>query len=66
MEISVNGQAKTVGEAITVSGLLQELGLTTGRIAVELNREIVPRAEHATTRLAAGDKVEVVSFVGGG
>ena len=66
MQISVNGELKTVGDGLTVAALLKDLGIVTGRVAVELNRQIVPKAEHATARLADGDKVEIVSFVGGG
>ena len=66
MEISVNGEQQTVGDGITVSQLLAELDITVGRVAVELNRQIVPKAEHDSTTLSVGDKVEIVSFVGGG
>lgn len=66
MEITVNGERRTVGPGLTVSGLLAEMGIHPGPIAVEVNEQIVPKAEHKTIILAAGDKVEVVSFVGGG
>ena len=66
MQIHVNGEPRTAPDGTTVAALLTQLGITTGRVAVELNRQIVPRAEHATARLAEGDKVEIVSFVGGG
>ena len=66
MEISVNGESRTVSDGATVAVLLGDLGITEGRIAVELNRQIVPRAEHGAARLAEGDKVEIVTFVGGG
>jgi len=66
MEISVNGEQQTVGDGITVSQLLAALEVTVGRVAVELNRQIVPKAEHDSTTLSVGDKVEIVSFVGGG
>jgi sulfur carrier protein len=49
-----------------VRGLLEHLGLTEGPVAVEVNREVVPRAEHATHRLRDGDVLEIVHFVGGG
>jgi sulfur carrier protein len=66
MRIAVNGEPKDVAPEITLSALLAELGVSGGPVAVEKNREIVPRAEHATTRLREGDELEVVHFVGGG
>jgi thiamine biosynthesis protein ThiS len=66
MEITVNGERRTISQGLTVSGLLAEMGIDAGPIAVEVNEQIVPKAEHAETPLAAGDKVEIVSFVGGG
>ena len=53
-------------DGTTVAALIGELGLGDRRVAVERNREVVPRAEHATTVLAAGDRLELVTFVGGG
>lgn len=64
--VVINGQQRTVEDGTTVLRLLTELGLGDRRVAVERNREIVPRAEHATTQLADGDRLEVVTFVGGG
>ncbi len=66
IEVVINGQARTVAQGTTVAALIGELGLGDRRVAVERNREVVPRAEHATTILAAGDRVELVTFVGGG
>ncbi len=66
MRISVNGEERTVADGLTVAGLIQELGITAGRVAVELDREIVPRAVHGATVLREGSKVEIVTFVGGG
>jgi thiamine biosynthesis protein ThiS len=66
MRIQVNGEAREVAAGITVSALLLELGVEAGPVAVERNREIVPRALHATTTLSDGDRLEVVQFVGGG
>ena len=65
MEIFVNGKPHTVEADITVAGLIKVLDITAGRIAVERNRDIVPRAEHGTTKLAPGDRIEIVTFVGG-
>lgn len=53
-------------EGLTVAELLRELGLDFRQVAVERNREIVPRARHGETVLADGDQLEVVTFVGGG
>ena len=66
IEITVNGEPRSVAQRLTITALLAEMGIQPGRIAVEVNEQIVPKAEHGTTPLAAGDKVEIVSFVGGG
>ncbi|MEY4579285.1 MAG: hypothetical protein RL701_3988 [Pseudomonadota bacterium] len=66
MRIQVNGEAREVALEITVTSLLDTLGVADGPVAVERNRQIVPRAQHATTQLREGDELEVVSFVGGG
>jgi sulfur carrier protein len=66
MQITVNGDAHEVPAGITVRGLVETLGLTDGPVAVERNREVVPRAEHSSTELNAGDVLEIVHFVGGG
>lgn len=65
-EIRLNGDTRTIEAGTTVAGLLQELGLVSGGVAVEINTEVVPRATHGERVLAAGDTVEVVTFVGGG
>jgi sulfur carrier protein len=66
MRIEINGEPREVASDLTISGLLVSLGLTDRPVAVERNATIVPRAEHASTRLHDGDKLEVVQFVGGG
>ena len=66
MRIAVNGEPKEVASGITIGALLVQLGVGTGPVAVEKNREIVPRAQHPTTVLSEGDELEVVHFVGGG
>jgi len=66
MELTVNGEQKQVPDGLTVRGLIEHLGLTDGPVAVERNREVVPRASHADTPLATGDVIEIVHFVGGG
>ena len=66
MEISVNGEQRSVAAALSVAELLREMGLEGKRLAVERNGEIVPRSSHAATALAAGDRIEIVIAVGGG
>lgn len=65
ISISLNGDARTLAEGATVADLIAELGLA-GAMAVEVNRCIVPKAQHAQHLLEAGDQVEVVTIVGGG
>lgn len=65
-EIFVNGEAKQVPAGTTVAQLLAELKLEPKHCAVEINLEIVPRAKHAERLLAAGDRLEIVTLVGGG
>ena len=64
--IVLNGERREIRDDTTVAGLLTELGLDSRQVAVERNQAIVPRAQHADTVLADGDKLEVVTFVGGG
>jgi thiamine biosynthesis protein ThiS len=66
MKILVNGEARDVDAAATVASLLDELGLDPRQLAVERNLELVPRGEHGATRLSPGDRLEVVTLVGGG
>ncbi len=66
MRISINGGPREVPEGATVSEVLQLLNIRRDAIAVEVNREIVPRARHETSPLREGDAVEIVTFVGGG
>ncbi|GAA5237169.1 sulfur carrier protein ThiS [Verticiella sediminum] len=66
MEIQLNGTGRTVPEGSTVAALIESLGYTGKRVAVERNGEIVPRSAHADTRIAPGDTIEIVVAVGGG
>ncbi len=66
MHLTINGESREYAGGPTVIELLRELGLTEGPVAVELNREIVPRAEHATRAVRDGDVLEIVHMVGGG
>lgn len=66
MRITVNGEARDVPDRTTVARLLETLPGAGGPVAVEVNREIVPRSLHAGRALAEGDEVEIVTLVGGG
>lgn len=66
MEIQVNGESKTVPGDATVAWLIADLELQPKFVAVERNRELVPRTEHAECRLESGDQIEIVTLVGGG
>jgi sulfur carrier protein len=66
MTIQLNGQPREVNSSTTVAGLLVELNVSSTHVAVELNLEVVPRAQHAETILRDGDRLEVVTLVGGG
>jgi sulfur carrier protein len=66
IDVVINGQQRLVNSGTTVAILIGELGLAGKPVAVERNREVVPRALHASTVLTAGDRLEVVTFVGGG
>ncbi|MCH1981862.1 sulfur carrier protein ThiS [Ruminococcus sp. OA3] len=64
--IFVNGEEKKCGESMQLDRLLKELGYDTGRVAVELNQNIIPRARYGSVTVNDGDYLEVVRFVGGG
>ena len=64
--ITVNAEAKTFSDPLTVAELLAHLGKDAKKLAVEVNRAVVPRVEHANCRLKEGDAVEIVTLVGGG
>ncbi len=66
MTVFVNGQPREVPALTTVAGLLQQLEVPPRGVAVELNLDIVPRLRHAETTLSDGDRVEIVTLVGGG
>jgi sulfur carrier protein len=66
MIVTLNGEERGIPDGVTIRQLLEHLELTGGPVAVEINRAIVPRAEHATRAVAAGDTVEIVHLVGGG
>ncbi len=66
MEVLVNGEPRQLAESATVAQLLDELALVGKRLAVEVNQEIVPRSLHASHKLRAGDRIEIVHAIGGG
>lgn len=66
IEIVLNGSKKRVDEGSTVADLLRGLELPEERVAVELNTKVLPRKEFSLIRLQSADRVEIVTFVGGG
>lgn len=66
MTIFLNGEKKEIPQELTVAGLLQHLDIKPGRVAVEINEEIVRKAAYADVAVKEGDRVEVVQFMGGG
>lgn len=66
MKITINGEVAELTQSCTIAELLDERGFGRERVAVEVNREIVPRAIHGEHTLMDGDRVEIVQFVGGG
>jgi thiamine biosynthesis protein ThiS len=66
MLLFVNGDEKTFDGPLWLAGLIEQLGMKSDRVAVELNREIVARAQWAEIQLKDGDRLEIVHFVGGG
>ncbi|MBC2760320.1 sulfur carrier protein ThiS [Thiobacillus sp.] len=66
IELFINGESRSFPDSLTLSQLVESLDLAGKRIAIEKNGEIVPRSQHADTRLASGDRLEIVVAVGGG
>lgn len=66
ISLTINGEPAELPQAATVAALLEMRGLTGKRVAVERNGEIVPRSQHASVPLQAGDRIEIVVAVGGG
>jgi sulfur carrier protein len=66
VRVTINGESREIPGALTLAGLIEHLGLTDGPVAIERNREVVPRAEHARVTVEADDVLEIVHFVGGG
>lgn len=66
MNITLNGAKQQIAEDINISALLDSLELTSKRLAVEVNEEVIPRSHHEQFRLNDGDRVEIVHAIGGG
>lgn len=66
MQVTVNGQSRQLADGATVAELLAQLRLADKPVAVEVNLELVPKQRHAQHLLAEGDRLEVVTLVGGG
>ena len=66
MRVTVNGEPRTLSEGVTLAEFVRDLGLERNPIAVELNREVVPKDRHGATTLREGDRLEIVTLVGGG
>ncbi len=66
VHVTVNGQLMQVADNTTLAGLIRSHDLEAQRVAVEINRDLVPRTRFEHTRLHPGDHIEIVTFVGGG
>jgi sulfur carrier protein len=66
MNVMLNGETRELPDPYTLQTLIEELGLTGKRLAVEVNEDIVPRSQHNDFRLHDGDRVEIVHAIGGG
>ena len=65
MEILLNGDPHTIDQNYNVENLINSLDLN-GKFAIEINQNIIPRSEYSSTKLRAGDKIEIVEAIGGG
>jgi thiamine biosynthesis protein ThiS len=66
MTLQINGEKREFSDALTVSALVEHLGMKNDRVAIELNLDILPRERWSSTELHDGDRLEIVHFVGGG
>jgi thiamine biosynthesis protein ThiS len=66
MKLIINGEERTFEGPLTLQGLIEQLGMKSDRVAVELNREIAQRSQWTNMELKDGDQLEIVHFVGGG
>ena len=66
MKLIINGESREFPDAPNLSSLVDQLGMKPDRVAIELNRDLIPRERWSRTPLTEGDKLEIVQFVGGG
>lgn len=66
MRLLLNGEERDLTDVVTIADLVASLGLDARKVAVERNLEIAPRSTYADTALADGDRIEIVTFIGGG
>jgi sulfur carrier protein len=66
LSVCVNGEARVLADGASLADLIGALGLGGRKLAVAVNRDVVPRARHALHRLCDGDRVEILEAVGGG
>jgi thiamine biosynthesis protein ThiS len=66
LNITLNGDARAIPDGLSVEALLRHLGIESKKVAVERNLEIVPKSAFHATRVADGDRLEIVAFIGGG
>jgi len=66
MNVIINGETRVLAPVETLAALVEQLEMKSDRVAIELNREIVPREQWAQTSVKDGDRLEIVHFVGGG
>ena len=66
MQITINGEPREIPEGLNVVALLDHIGMANGRVAIERNLDILPRAQWRETQVQPGDSFEIVHFVGGG
>jgi thiamine biosynthesis protein ThiS len=66
IQVRLNGERRELPDGLTVEALLAHLGVKAVRVAVEVNETVVTKDRYAAQRIAAGDSIEIVAFVGGG
>ena len=66
MTVTINGERREIPDGLSVAALIDHLGMRTDRVAIERNRDILPRAQWQKTAVQANDDYEIVQFVGGG
>ena len=66
MKLLLNGEERDIADIVSIADLVSALGLDARKVAVERNLEIAPRSTYADTALADGDRIEIVTFIGGG